>query len=225
VAVVVDRARRHAEPDASAERLSAAAEHVVQRPASDAYVRRVVLDELRRRHRREMDALGREDVDVVEAEARVEVLVDDSERRHRADHVRLLDDSDAVDGPLDVALDQSAGEAAPAERDRGREPADAGSDDQYAPCAHGSPCSHGSKGSVRFDDAGRRCQSSAIALPTKFVYPRSCSVRHQSALYLVSNAGSFAECDDVLHDGSRQTPAAGTPAIRVILSRLTGGEA
>src|SRR5690606_23709165 len=41
--------------------------------------------------------------------------------------------------------------------------------------------------------------------------------------YLVSNAGSFAECDDVLHDGSRQTPAAGTPAIHVILSTLSGG--
>src|SRR5690606_19219136 len=84
VAEIVDRACRHAKPDAGARRSRAATQHLVQRAAPDADIRRIRVYELRRGNLCEVDALGREHVHVIEAEPCIKILSDDTEVGHRS---------------------------------------------------------------------------------------------------------------------------------------------
>src|SRR3569833_515186 len=68
--------------------------------------------------------------DLTEADAGRDVVLDQAQLGHRADHVALLNDPDAIDRPFGILLDHGHAETALAQRDRRGQAADSAADDQ-----------------------------------------------------------------------------------------------
>jgi hypothetical protein len=93
-----------AQPDAATRRDGAFSENLMQSSATDSQIRRASRHEFRRRYPCAMDAVPTEDVDVIESETCIDIRGKDAELRHRPNHIGLLDDSDAIDRPRWVTL-------------------------------------------------------------------------------------------------------------------------
>ena len=75
---------------------------------------------------------------MIEAESRIDVIIDDTELRDGANRVRLLNNTDPVDGPVRVLFDDHHVKAALPECDRRGQAADPTTDYQYGKMFHGT---------------------------------------------------------------------------------------
>ena len=107
------------------------AQHLLHCASAYAHVGGPVGQQAMRGHACHLDADRVVHLHGVEADTRIDVAVKDAKGMHGAQHVALLDDSDAVHGPCGILLDHLHGEAALAQRDGCCEAADAGADHKY----------------------------------------------------------------------------------------------
>jgi hypothetical protein len=103
--VILEALERDAQSDLGASGDGAVTQHLVQGRAADADIGRIAWRQVRRGNPRDLLAVGQVDLDVVEAEPRAEIVIQDAQLGDRAHDVGLLDDADAIDRPVGVPLE------------------------------------------------------------------------------------------------------------------------
>ena len=135
--VIVQTVRGDTQPYLGTGSQRAVAQHFVQGATPDADIRRVVFNDARRRNGGHMLPGRGEHLDGLEAKAGTHVVFEQPQLRHGADHIRLLQDADAVHRPIRVFFDDFDVEALLAQGDGGGQPADSPTDDEYGRSLHG----------------------------------------------------------------------------------------
>ncbi len=139
VAVIHQLGRRDAQPDCCSRRDDPIAEHLMQRAAAYAHVRGIALNQTRCRDARNRLSGRNMNIDVIEAEAGTDVIVDQTKLGHCADDITLLDNADPVDRPGGIALDHFDSKAFPAQCNCCRQAADSPTDHENFCVLHPSP--------------------------------------------------------------------------------------
>ncbi|MNE08252.1 hypothetical protein D3C80_1008980 [compost metagenome] len=108
------------------------AQHLVQGAARDTHIGRILrTGQALARDARQLLPFGGIDGHVLEGVGGIKVGFEQAQPVHLAHHIALLNDADAVDGPLGFQLDQIDGDALAAQGDGGTQPANSAAHDQH----------------------------------------------------------------------------------------------